>query len=369
MVPFKPVKVGILGCGSTSGAYLSRLKKYPLVELYACADLEIYRAEARAEQYKIPRVYVVDELLEDKKVQLVVNLTPAAIHGRTNLSILLAGKHLYSERPLALHREEARNLLAEGQARHLLLGSAPDTFLGGGLQTCRQLLDAGAIGEPVAAVAFMGSRGPEHWHPAPEAFYQAGGGPMVDSGFYYLSALVSLLGPVTRVSCSCRSVRSSRTISTAARAGVSFPVQIPTHYSATLDFNNGVIATVLQSYDVTDHHLPHLEIYGTEGVLSLPDPDSYDGPVRIRRTLDAEWTEVALTHVKGIGRGVGVADLAYALASKRRHRANEQLAFHLLDILLACDESSQMGQHIKVGSTCERPAPLPPGLALHELDL
>jgi predicted dehydrogenase len=368
MMLLKPVKVGIIGCGSVSGSYISRLKKFPVLEIHACADLELYRAEAKAEQYKIPRACTVEELLKDKKIQVVLNLTPPKLHARINLAILQAGKHLYSEKPLTLSREEAKKLLTEAFQQKLLIGCAPDTFFGGGIQTCRKLIDEGAIGVPIAATAFMGSAGHEHWHPAPEIFYQPGGGPMFDMGPYYLTTLVYLIGRIARVSGSARASYPERTITTESRRGATIPVQVSTHYSGVIDFANGAIGTIIQSFDLPSHHLPHIEIYGTEGTLSVPDPYTYDGPVKIRSHRSNDWREVPLTHSRDVGRGVGLADLAYAITHGRPHRAHGQLAYHILDVMLAFEESSHSGHHILIETPCERPTPLPTDLAPGELD-
>ncbi len=368
MLLFNPVKVGLIGCGSASGAYLSRLKKFEILELYACADIEIYRAEAKAEQYKIPRVYTEDELLQDKKIQVVLNLTPPRVHARINLAAVQTGKHLYSDKPLTLTREEAQALLTEARERRLLVGCAPDTFLGGGIQTCRKLIDDGVIGQPIAATAFMACAGHENWHRAPERYYQPGGGPMLDMGPYYLTTLVYLMGPIVRVCGSARASFPERIITTENRRGTRIPVQVPTHYSGILDFSSGAIGTVIQSFDMPFHHLSHIEIYGTKGTISVPDPNSYDGPVQIRLSAAADWEDVNLSHSKDMGRGIGLADMAYAITHDRPHRANGELAFHVLDVMLAFEESSQSGRHVIVESSCVRPAPLPLGLAPGELD-
>jgi predicted dehydrogenase len=277
--------------------------------------------------------------------------------------VLKAGKSVYNEKPLATTREDAKALLKLAAQKKLRVGCAPDTFLGGGLQTCRKLIDDGWIGKPVAASGFMQHHGPEEWHPNPEFFYEAGGGPMFDLGPYYLTALTSILGPVERV---CGSVRASfpeRTITSAQRYGEKIPVKIPTHIAGVLDFVSGVIGTLTTSFDVWSHNLPFLEIYGSEGTLSLPDPNTFGGPVMLRRAGIKEWSEIPFTHgyVEN-SRGIGLADMVAATRSKRRHRASAEMAYHVLDIMHAIHDASAQGKYIRLKSTMNRPEPLPLGL-------
>jgi len=360
-------KVGIIGCGNTSSAYFSWLKKYPALDLVACADLDFYRAETKGAQYGVQAMTVVD-LLAEKKIEIVVNVTVPRVHHAVNLQIIEAGKHPYCEKPFALSLDEGRAVLEAAQSARLRVGAAPDTFLGGGIQTARKLIDEGAIGEPIAATANMASRGPEAWHPDPEIFYQPGGGPMFDQGPYYLTALVNLLGPVQRVSGSARASFPHRLVRSEKKLGTKIPVEVPTHYAAVLDFAAGPIATVTMSFDLTAHQLPMLEIYGSEGTLSLGDPNTFGGPVSIRRGADKEWRAVPLTHNENAGRGIGVADLAGALRHDRPHRASGALAFHVLEAMLAVQLSSWTDTRVILQSTCERPAALPPGLPPGEIE-
>ena len=239
------------------------------------------------------------------------------------------------------------------------LGAAPDTFLGGGLQTCRQLIDEGAIGEPVAATAFMLIPGHERWHPQPDFYYQPGGGPLFDMGPYYLTALVSLLGPVRRVTGSARATFPERTISSEPRAGERIAVEVPTHLAAILDFASGPIATLVTSFDVWASKAPKLEIYGSQGSLSLPDPNTFAGPVRIRGADDEIWRVVPVTrpYTKN-SRGLGLADMAAGLRGGAAHRASGDLAYHVLEVMHAVETASREGRHVAIESSCQRPAPL-----------
>ena len=249
----------------------------------------------------------MDALVESQEIDLVIDLTIPAAHALVNQRALEAGKHVYTEKPLAVTRDEGLATVALAERMGLRVGSAPDTFLGAGLQTCASLIDEGVIGEPVAAVAFMAGHGPESWHPDPAFFYKKGAGPMFDMGPYYLTALVSLLGPVARISGVARKSFAERIATSEARRGERLPVEVPTHYAATLDFAAGAVATMIISFDVWAHNLPRIEIYGSEGSLSVPDPNTFGGPVRIRLAGDAEWREVPLTHpYTENSRGLGV---------------------------------------------------------------
>ncbi|MDQ4078040.1 MAG: Gfo/Idh/MocA family oxidoreductase [Chloroflexota bacterium] len=363
----RPVKVGLIGCGNISGQYLKSCATFPILDVVGCADIVERQAAARAEEFGI-RALTPEALLADPEIEIVVNLTIPATHAEVSLAAIEAGKHVYSEKPLAVTREAGRRILEAARERGLLIGCAPDTFLGGGLQTCRKLVDDGWIGEPVAATAFMTSRGPESWHPNPDFFYQIGAGPMFDMGPYYLTALVHLLGPVRRVTGSTRRSFPERVITSEGRHGERIPVEVGTHVAGVLDLESGPVATLITSFDIWYANLPRIEIYGSEGSLGVPDPNTFRGPVRLRRAGAEEWSEIPLTHHVPIGRGIGVADMAYALRYDRPVRASGEMAYHVLDLMHSFEEASQSGQHIKIESHCERPAPLPTGLVAGYLD-
>jgi len=361
--------IGIVGCGKISGIYLQNLSTYAGIRVVACADIDVQRAEVQAERYGVPRACSVEALLSDADVDIVVNLTIPAAHGTVGLAALHAGKSVYNEKPLALNRDEAQRMLAVARERGLRIGGAPDTFLGGGLQTCRKLLDDGAIGVPVAATAFMMSHGHESWHPNPDFYYQMGGGPMFDMGPYYLTALVATLGPVRRVTGSARITVPERAITSQPLAGTNIKVNVPTHVAGVLDFASGPIATIVTSFDVWSANVPRLEIYGSDGTLSLPDPNTFGGPVRLRRAGEQEWSEVPLTHGNiSNSRGLGVLDMARAIQQGRPHRANGDLASHVLATMQAIHEASERGVHSDLLEQCERPAAIPAGLADGEID-
>jgi len=363
------VKVGVIGCGNISGAYFNTNKSFNFFEIVACADLDVERAKAKAEEFGIAKGCSVDELLADSEIAFVINLTIPQAHGPVMLRALESGKSVYNEKPFTVTREEAQRAIDLANEKGLRVGSAPDTFLGGGIQTCRKLIDDGEIGTPVAASAFMMGRGHESWHPSPEFYYKVGGGPMFDMGPYYLTALVSLMGPVKRVTGATRITFPERTITSQPLHGTKISVDVPTHIAGVMDFQNGAIATLVTSFDVPAHTMPNIEIYGTEGSLRVPDPNSFGGPVRIKRIGDDDWREVPLTHgYQANARGVGMADMALSMQKSRPHRANEKLAYHVLDLMHAFHDASDQERHIAIQSTCERPAPLPAGLQDGQLD-
>lgn len=366
----KKVKVGIVGCGNISGIYLKNCTQtFSILEVAAVADLIPERARAKAEEFGIPKACTVDELLADPEIEIVINLTTPKIHTEVNLLALNAGKNVYAEKPLAVEREDGKKVLELAKSKGLLVGNAPDTFLGGGIQTCRKLIEDGWIGEPVAATAFMTCHGHESWHPDPEFYYEIGGGPMLDMGPYYLTALINLMGPVRRVTGSARKTFAQRTITSAPKYGKVIDVEVPTHVAGVMDFENGAVATIITSFDVWNAQLPRIEIYGSEGTLSVPDPNTFGGPVFVRRAGASEWSQVPLTHgFAENSRGIGVADMAYALRSGRPHRANGDMAYHVLDIMHAFHDASNTGTHITIASTCTKPAPLPMGLPKDALD-
>ena len=358
-----------MGCGNISPAYFKNMPNFRLLDVAACADMLPERAQARAAEFGIPRACSVDEMLADPEIEIVVNLTIPKAHHEVALAALQAGKCAYSEKPMSLTREQGQELLQAAKAKGVLLGGAPDTFFGASHQTCRKLIDDGWIGTPVAATAFMTCHGHESWHPDPAFYYEVGGGPMFDMGPYYLTALVNLLGPVQRVTGSARVTFPERTITSQPKYGTVVKVEVPTHVAGVLDFASGAVGTIITSFDVWGAHLPWIEIYGSEGSLSVPDPNGFVGPIMIRRAGSKEWQPVPDSHNYTRNRGIGVADMAYALRSGRPNRASGELTYHVLDIMHAVHDASRTGRHVELASTCERPAALPVGLPEDKLDI
>jgi predicted dehydrogenase len=356
----KRAKTGIIGCGNISGIYLENcMKRFKVLEVDAVADLILEKAEAKAAEYGVSRALSVGELLADPQIELIINLTVPGVHGDLCLDALSAGKHVYVEKPLAVSRETGKKAVELAKAKGLRIGGAPDTFLGGGLQACRRLIDEGRIGRPVAASAFMMGHGPEKWHPDAAFFYKEGAGPLLDMGPYYLTALVALLGPVRRVTGSASVSFPERQVLSKEKFGEIIHVEVPTHISASLDFESGAVATLITSFDVWDSRLPRMEIYGSEGTLLVPDPNTFGGPVLIKRADDPEWSEVPVTagYTENM-RGIGAADMAAAVIGGRSHRAHGDMAFHVLDIMQGIVEASEKGCHYRTVSTCSRPEPL-----------
>ncbi len=328
----RKIKIGFVGCGNILNQYVLGCRRYDVLEIVACASLHGTSAHTKAAEHGIPRSCTVDELLAMPDIDLVINLTVPAAHVAVNEAALRAGKHIYAEKPFALDSRGGARVLALAQERGLLVGCAPDTFLGGGLQTARKLLDDGAVGRPVAAFAFMLCHGHEHWHPSPEFYYAQGGGPMFDMGPYYFTALIGLLGPVARVTGMAKTSITERTITSQPLAGKKINVTVPTHYASTAEFANGTVASLVLSFDVWPGPvLPRIVIYGTEGTLELPDPNRFDGEVRLYRPGVKEPQVIAHTHSIARGRGTGVADMAYSILRRERpHRASGELANHLV---------------------------------------
>jgi len=365
----KPVKVGVIGCGNISNIYFEAGKKFESIEIAACADLITARAQAKAKEHGIPKACTVKQLLGDKAIELVINLTVPKAHAAVSKAALEAGKHIYCEKPLALTRDDGQELLALAKKKGRLIGCAPDTVLGAGIQTARKLIDDGWIGVPVSATAFMQCHGHESWHPDPEFYYEQGGGPMFDMGPYYLTALMTLLGPVKRVCGATRITFPERLITSKPKKGKVITVEVPTHVAGMMDFQNGAIGTIVTSFDVWAHTLPCIEIHGAAGSMIVPDPNGFGGLTKVRRAGAPDWQEIPLSHPYAENsRGLGAADMACAIRSGRPHRANGQLAFHVLDLMQAFHESSDGGRHIALKSTCDRPAPIPMDLVEGFLD-
>ena len=356
-------RIGIVGCGNISGIYCKNGQSFNNLEIVACADIDLARARARSDEYAIPRALGVAEIIADPEVEIIVNLTVPAVHADISRQALSAGKHVYSEKPLAITRADGEELLALAGSRGLRIGCAPDTFLGASLQTCRQIIDDGMIGQPVGVSGWMLGSGPESWHPDPEFFYQQGAGPMFDMGPYYLTAFTSLLGPVQRVTGSARITSPERLITSAAKYGQKIPVNTATHIAGVLDFASGVVGTLVTSFDVQSSTVPPIEIYGTEGTLLVPDPNHFGDPVQVRRKGETTFETVPLiSPYTENHRGMGVADMAAAIRSGRDHRASGEMAFHVLDLMIAFHDASREGTHVQVRSSMQRPAPLPPSL-------
>ncbi len=353
------MKIGIIGCGNISGAYFGGARKTNVLEIKSCADIRMEAAESAAEKHGYQAV-TVDELLADPEIELVVNLTIPRAHMEVALQVLEAGKHVYSEKPMGVDTEEAQKIVQLAAGKGLRIGGAPDTFLGAGGQTARRTMDVGAIGRPVSGTAFMCGHGHESWHPNPAFYYDLGGGPMLDMGPYYITALINILVPVKRVAGITSRALDERIATSEALNGLRIPVHITTHLTGVMEFVNGAVITMIMSFDMWRHSLPIIEIYGTEGSMKVPDPNNFKGPVSVAQP-GGGWEEVPIPFPNN-ARMIGVVDMVRALRSGRPHRASGDLTYHVLELMTAFDKSSESGQHVEIQSTVERPAPFPEGL-------
>lgn len=354
------VNIGVVGCGNISGIYFQNLTTVFLnTNVYACADLDEARAKEAAEKYGIPHIMTLDEMLSCPEIQIILNLTTPQSHYPICKKALEAGKHVYTEKPLSLHFDEGKELVRLAEKKGLLIGCAPDTFLGAGIQTCRKLIDSGFIGDLVGAAAFMLCPGHESWHPDPEFYYKTGGGPMFDMGPYYLTALVNLMGGAEEV-CGMGSITfPNRTITSEKKFGTKMAVETDTHISGMIRFENGAIGTITTSFDVTKTSLPRIELYGTRGTLLVPDPNTFGGPVLLATKDGSGFREVPLTHnYSENSRGLGVSDMAKCILSGGENKASGALALHVLEMMEFFKTSDTQKLYHKMESRYEKTPPM-----------
>jgi predicted dehydrogenase len=355
----QPLNVGIIGCGTIVGAYLATFPKLKVVKVVAAADLDFSRAQAVARQHPGVRALSVADLLADNHVDLVLNLTIPAAHAEVALQAIGAGKSVYGEKPLAITTRDGRNILDAAAAAGVRLGCAPDTVLGTGIQTARKAIDDGLIGAPVSAMATMVTPGHELWHPNPDFYYVPGGGPLLDMGPYYVSALITLLGPVTSVVGAASHTRSSRTIGSGRRTGETIPVLTDTHVSGVLTHTSGALSTVFMSFDAVASVAAHIEVHGEQGSLVVPDPNVFDGDVRLRTLAATDWKTLPVSAgYLGSSRGIGLQDMA-TTAEGTEPRAGGKLAFHVLEIMESLLVSAHTGAAVAIESSCDRPFAVP----------
>lgn len=362
------LNVGIIGCGNIFPAYAKGCSIFRALRLTSCADIDPAAAQKRADEYQVA-ARTVDELLADPEVGLVINLTVPKVHAEVSLRALEAGKHVYSEKPLALGTRDGQAILELARKKNLRVGCAPDTFLGAGLQTSRKLIDDGWIGRPVAGTAFMLGNGPESWHPNPAFFYAQGGGPMLDMGPYYITALVHLLGPVAAVSAMTSRSSAARLATCKEKFGELLPVEVATHNSGSLRFQNGAIVTIAVSFDIKGHTHNPIEIYGTRGSLSVPDPNTFGGSVSVYRPEEKAWKPMPLAFgYSENSRSIGAADMAHAIQSGREHRCHIDMALHVLEVMNAFELSQASGKVVEICTPCSQPAAFPQGMPPGLLD-
>lgn len=364
----KSVKVGVIGCGVISDAYFTGAKQFPVLEIVACADVIWEAASRKADDYKIVALSV-DDLLADQSIEIVLNLTTPQYHAEIGLKALAADKHVYSEKPLALGLEEAMQMVELASSKKLRIGCAPDTFFGAAHQTARKAIDENRIGKIIAGTAFMMVGGHEQWHPNPDFYYQAGGGPLFDMGPYYLTALVNMIGPIECVNGMAKSSFDTRVIASGDREGEHIPVETDTHISSIVKFVSGATVTLTMSFDVKKHAHSPIELYGTAGSLLVSDPNYFEGVIKASSN-DDDWQDVEQQHLYGDGdyRGIGLADMATAIRSDRPHRASLDLSLHVLEAMEAILTSAEKGSTVHLQQSCGRPQALPLGLSQGHLD-
>ncbi|QDU34465.1 Glucose--fructose oxidoreductase precursor [Poriferisphaera corsica] len=359
----RPLNVAIVGAGIISDAYLKAAKDFNHINITTCADLNPDAAKAKAKTYNI-QSQTLDDTFNNPNVDIILNLTIPKAHTEVNLRALNAGKHVYLEKPLALDLDEAKTVLETARASNLRIGCAPDTFFGGSHQTCRQLIDDDAIGTPTSGTAFMLSSGPESWHGAPDFYYKPGGGPLFDMGPYYLTALINLLGPIEQVIAYTTRKSPTRTCTAEATNGHIISVEVDTHIAALLKFENGSIINLIMSFDIQNHSLPPIEIHGTTGSLSVPDPNGFGGDIKltnIHSDHPHEWQTITPTlPYLDNHRSIGLDDMANAIIHNTPHRASAELAFHVLEAMSAILKSGNENKPINLTSRCTRPQPLHP---------
>ena len=354
------VGVGVIGAGVISGEYLDNLTTFPDLDVLFVADIDLARAKAQAEKYGIAGSGTVEELLRHPQIEIVVNLTIPAVHVEVALRALAAGKNVWTEKPFALDRESGKKLLAAAAKLGLRVATAPDTFLGAGLQTALRLIRGGAIGTPLTALALMQSPGPDSWHPSPEFLFQEGGGPLFDIGPYYLTTLVQTFGPVRRVTGAASTSRPVRVIGSGPRAGAEFDVTVPSHHSALIEFESGASAQAIFSFESHRRRAGVVEVSGTTGTIAFPDPNTFDGESVVFDGTDDDGRKVPAVGSKS-SRGTGVAEMAQAIRAGRPERASGALAYHVLDIMVSIAESASRGETVTVESSFEQAAAVPVG--------
>lgn len=381
------IRVGVIGIGDISSVYLNNLKKYDAVEVVACASRGLEKAQRKAAEHGIRKAYASgEEVIADPEVDLILNLTTPQAHFAYNLAALQAGKHVYTEKPLAMTYAEGLRLITLAREKGLLIGCAPDTFLGGRLQTIRELIDNGTLGRITGGGAYFVGHGHEFHHPSPAFFYQPGAGPLYDMGPYYMTALLSLLGPVKQVCAMTTKAGETRTVPSGPSKGQVLPVNVETHICATLEFVCGAIVTMTCSFDVWDSELPRLELYGTKGTVLIDEKDPISGPnlfggdtllrtpdqyrwadpARKPECVGTPWTVVpnhhpfnSVSHAEN-PRGIGLIDLVYAMQEGRTPRASGDMALHSLEVMECIIRSARERIFCAPETTFERPAPLPP---------
>ena len=365
--------IGLIGCGNIAETYFRAQDYFNNINFIACADKLPEAANKCAEQYIIKSLSV-DEILNDDDIDIILNLTIPQAHFEVSKLALEAGKHVYSEKPISISYDEAKELLELANKKNLYFGNAPDTFLGGGIQLSRQFIDEGSIGKVLTGNFIFAFPGVQEFHPNPESWFQAGGGPVIDMGPYFFTALVNLLGPAKNVRARGVKFSEKRKIETGPKAGKEFSVDIPTSFMMNIEFHNGSIIQGFLSFDVQNHARNHIELYGSKGSIIVPDPNMFGGPVLIAKELGSEWKEHSVENMhlgktnivnhsgrsneaarQSNYRGVGLSEMIYSIENKKPHRCSAELAFHILDIIETTLNAAVTNEECEIKSTCSQP--------------
>ena len=374
----KPFRIGLIGTGRISDIYIQNCSKFDELEIVSCGSLDAEESKEKAQVYGIPTVQSPKEILADPNVDCILNLTIPASHAAVTLQALEAGKHVYSEKPIATDILDCRRILNLARSKNLKVGNAPDTFFGGRWQTVRKLLDQQVIGMPTGVMAFAGTHGVERHHPNPDFYYQTGGEPLLDLGPYYITAMVFLLGPILKVSGMARKTFDQRVIENGNRYGEKIDVEVDTHSLSMLEFQNGTIGSMTLSFDIWDSETPRFEIYGEDGTICIPDPDPvhganiFQGHVLYRTRSESRWEFQPRPKDRGDwlvaenthgfnqdSRGVGLLDLYYAVRDDRTVRASAELAAHVSEVMHGILDAPSQGGFVAINSTCDVPEILP----------
>ena len=345
-----PIGVGLIGAGTISTQYLENLMTFPDIVVHSIGDVYEPVATQRAAEFGIETSGGVDATLGHPDVEIVINLTVPAAHVEVALAAVAAGKHVWSEKPFSLDRTSGLALLTAATTAGVRLGCAPDTFLGAGLQTARRMIERGDIGVPLTALTLMQSPGPESWHPNPAFLFQEGAGPLFDIGPYYLTTLIQTFGSVRRVAALGSKSRDTRIIGSGPKAGERFDVTVPSHVSALAEFEGGQSSQSIFSFDSPMDRHGFVEISGTEGTMSFPDPNNFDGEIRVKHAGEEEWTSYSALGSTS-SRGSGVLEMARAIRAGRPHRASGELAYHVLDTMVSISESIENHSFVEVASS------------------
>ena len=357
------MKVGMVGVGCISGIYLKNFHEvFKDVELVAVCDLIRERAENAQKQYPHLKIYdTMEELFADPEIDIVLNLTRPYQHYEVSKAALLAGKHVYSEKPLGADLEEGIELVKLAQEKGLMIGGAPDTFMGAGIQTCRKLIDEGVIGDVTGGRFVIACHGHESWHPDPDFYYQRGGGPLFDMGPYYITAMINLLGGIKKVYGSARTTYAERLITADPHKGEIIHVHTPTHIEGMLTLDSGITVSLLASFDVYSTKQTNIELYGSKGVMYVPDPNCFGGTVEVVGPDGRKEYPLTFKYADN-SRCLGLDDMAKALEAGRPARTSYKQTFHVLEAMCGILKSAETGMPYEMTSTFEREAPLDPTL-------